>query len=382
MKVKFLDLKKINSSFGSEINDAVTRVLNSGFYIKGLEVEMFEKEFAQYIGTKHCIAVGNGLDALTIILEAWKTRYGWTEGDEIIVPANTFIATVSAVCRAGLKPVFCDVCADSALIDVASLEGKITYRTKALIPVHLYGQACNMDLINNIARMHNLLVLEDSCQAHGALYDSANISNLSSMFGARTGNISDAAAFSFYPCKNMGALGDGGAITTNDDDLAEWIRCFANYGQSEKYYHVYKGVNSRLDEIQAAVLRVKLRRLDHDNARRLEIARRYTSEIKNSNVTVPKLVSNNSHVYHVFAVRCKTRDDLQKYLKNKGVETLIHYPIPVHKQKAFAQYSYMHFPEAELWALEELSLPISPVMTDEEVRYVVKCINDYKPELF
>ena len=375
MAIKYLDLKRINKSFGDDLFKSANKVLNSGWYLKGDETSAFENEFAEYVGTKYCIATGNGLDAITLILEAWKQMYGWTAGDEVIVPANTFIATVLAISRVGLKPILCDPHIDNPTIDEALIERCVTYRTKAIIPVHLYGQMCNMDAINKIARSHGLLVLEDACQAHGAIYNSSIGLELTSLFGKRAGNNSEAAAFSFYPGKNLGCMGDGGAVTTNNKELADYVRMLANYGQQQKYVHEYQGFNSRMDEVQAAILRVKLPRLDKDNARRLEIAHYYSTHICHPAVQILPFVGNNSHVYHVYAIKCRNRDRLREILAENGIETLIHYPIPVHRQEAYKEYATLHLPVSDNWAEEELSLPISPVMTDEEVNQVVDCIN-------
>ena len=377
MEVKYNDLKRVNESFGEELKEVINNVVDGGWYIKGKQLNLFEKEFAAYVGTRYCVGVGNGLDALTLVLEVWKEIYGWSEGDEIILPSLTFAATAQAVIRVGLKPVFCEVNCSTALIDETMIEGLITYRTKAIIPVHLYGRVCEMDIINQIARSHGLKVLEDACQAHGALYNSSMKIDLTSMFGKRAGNLGLAAAFSFYPGKNIGCLGDGGCITTNDEELAKLIRAKANYGQTDKYVHEYSGVNSRLDEIQAAILRLKLRRLDKDNARRMEIAKYYSSNINNEWVKVPKFSGDMSNVYHIFPVKCKNRDNLWAYLRNCGIETLIHYPVAVHKQKAFNQFNYLHLPITEDWANEELSLPINPTLTEDEIKWVVQCLNEY-----
>ena len=377
MNVKYQDLKAVNASYGEELQEAVRNVIKGGWYLKGSETTLFEREFAAFNGVRHCIAVGNGLDALTLVMEAWKHMYGWSEGDEVIMPSHTFVATALAVSRAGLKPVFCEVQNDNPLIDTTRIEGLLSYRTKAILPVHLYGQVCNMDAINNMARANGLKVLEDACQAHGALYDTQLSTDLAGMFGKRAGTLGEAGAFSFYPGKNLGCLGDGGAVVTDSDEMAKLVRELANYGQKEKYVHEYKGVNSRMDEIQAAVLRVKLRRLDKDNTRRIEIARYYCEHINNELVRVPQFVGNHSNVYHVFPIRTKYRDNLQAKLAEKGVETLIHYPTPIHKQQAYDEMSYLHMPHTEAWAEEELSLPMSQAMKDDQVEWVVKCINGY-----
>lgn len=373
--IKYLDIKKINSSFGDDLWKATSKVLHSGWYIKGSEVEAFEKEFAEYVGVKYCIGTANGLDAITVILKAWRQMYGWNEGDEVIVPANTFIATVFAITRAGLKPVLCEPHISNPCIDETRIRELITERTRAIVPVHLYGNICNMDAINRIAHTHRLKVLEDACQAHGAIYNSSIGLELMSMFGKRAGNNSDAAAFSFYPGKNLGCMGDGGAVVTNNFELSERVRSIANYGQTERYVHDYAGLNSRLDELQAAVLRVKLKRLDKDNQRRIEIAEYYSSHICHPAIELIPFVGDNSHVYHICPIKCKNREYLKKLLAENNIETQIHYPIPVHKQKAYPEFSERNMPIAEQWADEELSLPISPVMTDDEVRKVVDCIN-------
>lgn len=354
MQVDFLNLQRVNESFGSELKEAVNRVVSSGWYLLHTEVEAFEQEFADYLGVKHCVGCGNGLDALTLVLMAWKEQLGWQDGDEVIVPSNTFIATVLAVSRAGLKPVFCEPNLEDALIDVNRIEALITEHTRCIIPVHLYGQTCDMERIMQIAKAHGLKVLEDACQAHGA----EGVAQ------------ADAAAYSFYPGKNLGALGDGGCIVTNDEELAQQVRSLANYGQSVKYTHLCKGVNSRLDEVQAAVLRVKLRRLDKDNARRREIASYYHENLKGI-VSVPWIPAHPfRHVFHVYAIRMEHRDELQKSLREKGIQTLIHYPIPPHRQQAYREFQHLHLPIAEEWGRTELSLPMSPVMTDEEVEAV------------
>lgn len=384
MYVKFLDLQKINASFGKELRDAVVNVMDSGWYLHGHETEAFECEFAEYIGTSYCIGVGNGLDALMLVLAPWKQMYGWNDGDEVIVPANTFIATVLAVSRVGLKPVFCEPKAHDALIDTALIEKLVNERTRCIIPVHLYGQVCDMDAVRSVAQRYGLKVLEDACQAHGAVYHTSSLcgGTVSQVLnGHRAGNLGDAAAFSFYPGKNLGCIGDGGCITTNDGDLASMVRSMANYGQKEKYVHCLKGFNSRLDELQAAVLRVKLRRLDADNHRRMEVAHRYTEVLSslcsdcNGGVKVPeKEKTMGSHVYHIYALRTLNRDYFQHILAEKGVQTLIHYPCPPHKQEAYKEYADLCFPVAEQWAREELSLPISQVLTDEEVDFVLQTV--------
>ena len=373
MQVDFLNLKRINESFGQKLTGAVERTVRSGWYLLHDETEAFEHEFAGYNGVRYCVGVGNGLDALTLVLMAWRDMYAWQTGDEVIVPANTFIATVLAVSRAGLTPVFCEPNRSDALMDVTQLDTLLTERTRCIIPVHLYGQLCDMETIGRFARQHRLLLLEDACQAHGAQRLDTQSGQLK-----RAGAWGDAAAFSFYPGKNLGALGDGGCVCTNDGDLALRVRQLANYGQTAKYIHDFQGVNSRLDELQAAVLRVKLRRLDADNERRRQIARFYSDHIRTEGMVLPPVLEGDEaqrHVYHLYAVRHPQRDDLQQKLREQGVHTLIHYPVPPHKQRAYAAFAAQSFPEAEAWASEELSLPMSPVLTDEEVEYVVKILN-------
>ncbi len=363
MKVDFLNLKQINDSFQPTLSEVVERVVASGWYIHGSEVEAFEREFAEYVGAGHCIGVGNGLDALAVVLVAWKQMYGWNDGDEVIVPANTFIATLLAVSRVGLKPVLCEPSERDALLNVTLLDRLLTERTRAIIPVHLYGQVCDMNAICTFAKIHGLKVLEDACQAHGS----------------KAGALGDAAAFSFYPGKNLGALGDGGCVTTDDAVLAKKVRQFANYGQTEKYIHQHKGYNSRLDEIQAAILRVKLRRLDKDNEQRRRIAQIYYEGINNPDIVLfDKPADWQTHVFHLFVVRCKQRDSLQAYLQANGISTLIHYPVAPHCQNAYAEYSDLSLPVTERLQEEVLSIPISPLLTSEEAAYVVSVLNAFK----
>lgn len=369
--IKFLDLLKINERFRSEINLAVKRILDSGWYLLGNEVDTFEREFASYIGVKHCIGVANGLDALNLIIKA----YGFGPGDEIIVPANTYIASILAISENGCTPVLVEPDWNTWLIDVDKITEAITPRTKAIMVVHLYGRAVEMTKVWELAKSHNLKIIEDSAQAHGAMFD-----------GRRCGNLGDASGFSFYPGKNLGCLGDGGAVTTNDDELAVKIRAIRNYGSDRKYHHIYKGINSRLDEIQAAFLRVKLPYLDADNHRRAEIAARYCREITNPLIELPHdpnaqlltLNSQLSHVWHVFAVTCKERDRLQDYLEAHGIQTNIHYPTPPHKQGAYKELANLSLPISERMHREILSIPISPVLTDEEVVAVIRAMNDYE----
>jgi len=364
--IPFLDLKKLNAQYRNELIEACTRVIDSGWYILGKEVEEFEKEFANYCGTKYAIGVGNGLDALTLILRAYKELGIFSDGDEVIVPANTYIATILAITNNNLIPVLVEPDIDTYLIDPDKIEENITSKTKAIMVVHLYGQTCEMDKINDIAKKYNLKVIEDSAQSHGAYYKDK-----------RSGNLADASGFSFYPGKNLGALGDAGAITTNDGQLTEVLKALRNYGSHKKYENIYKGVNSRLDEIQAAILRVKLKYLDEEIERRRKIARFYLKNIKNDNVILPKVREDSNHVWHLFVIRTEKRDKLQKYLLDKGIHTLIHYPIPPHKQIAYKEWNDRSYPITEKISKEVLSLPISGVLTLEEAEKVIEAINEF-----
>ena len=368
-RVKFLDLKRVNASFEPALTDAVVQVVRGGRYLQGSCTQSFEKHFAQYIGARHCILCGNGLEALTLMLRACKQLRGWTDQSEVIVPANTFIATILAIREAGLVPVLCEPSLQDYLIDVALLPKLLTEHTVAVLPVHLYGRVCNMRAINTFAQKHNLLVLEDAAQAHGAVQ------------GCRkAGHLGFAAGFSFYPAKNLGALGDAGCVTTNDDALAELVRLMTNYGSKEKYVHEVAGLNSRTDEIQAAVLNVKLPRLDADNERRRQIAQRYLDGIDNPLIVEPTLPRDGGEcVFYVFPVRCRYREQLIRWLSEQGIETLIHYPIPPHQQKAFPEWEEMKLPVTEQIHREILSLPMSPQMTDEEVERVIAAINQFNP---
>lgn len=358
--IKFLDLHKINERFRVKIDKKIKQVIDSGWYLLGEEDKNFEQEFAKYCGVKHCIGCANGLDALNLIVKA----YGFTKGDEIIVPANTYIATILAISGNGCTPVFVEPDISTYNINPDLIEEKITKNTKAIMVVHLYGQAVQMQKIWEIAKRHNLKVIEDSAQAHGAFYQ-----------GKRTGNLADASGFSFYPGKNLGCMGDGGCITTNDDVLANKIRALANYGSDRKYHHIYKGTNSRLDEIQAAVLSVKLPYLDDDNERRREIAKYYRENINNSKIILPQTYDEKAHVWHLFVVRVQNRSEFQQYLEQNGIQTIIHYPTAPHKQLAYKEYENLYLPITEKIHSEVISLPISPVLTDEEVKKTVEVIN-------
>ena len=360
--IKFLDLEKVNNRFRKEIDLKIKGILDKGWYLQGEENEMFAKNFAEFCGCIYCVGVANGLDAINLIIRA----YGFGAGDEIIVPSNTYIATILAVSENGCTPVLVEPDINTYNINPDLIEEKITDKTKAIIVVHLYGQAVQMEKIWALAKKYNLKVIEDSAQAHGAVYK-----------GKKVGNLSDASAFSFYPGKNLGCMGDGGAVTTNDEELYKKVKAIANYGSDRKYHHIYKGVNSRLDEIQAAVLDVKLRHLDSDNARRREISKYYRENITNPKIILPKVYDENAHVWHIFAIRCENRDDLQKYLESNEIQTNIHYPTPPHKQGAYKEWANQAFSVSEEIHRTVLSLPISPVMIDEEVKKVVEVVNEW-----
>ncbi|WFE68818.1 DegT/DnrJ/EryC1/StrS family aminotransferase [Thiomicrospira sp. R3] len=371
-KVSFLDLKAINQQYTHEFEHAFDQVLNSGWYIQGSQVKAFEQEFGDYCGTKHAIGVANGLDALILILRAYKELGKLKEGDEVIVPANTYIASILAITENRLKPILVEPDTQTYNLAPGLVETAITPNTKAILAVHLYGQLADMPAINAIAKKHNLLVIEDSAQSHGAQID-----------GRKAGNWGDASGFSFYPGKNLGALGDAGAVTTNDDQLAQTIRALGNYGSHKKYQNLYQGVNSRLDEIQAALLRVKLKNLNTETQRRQQIAKMYIEGIKNDAIVLP-LTPNTSPltrkdcVWHLFVIRTTNREKLQNYLTEQGIQTLIHYPIAPHHQPVYQAWSNQSYPISEAMHQEVLSLPISPVMTDDEVQKVIEAVNSFK----
>ena len=364
--VKFLDLKAVNERFREEMDAAAKRVLDSGWYLLGGECAEFEKEFAAYCGVRHAIGCANGLDALKLIVKA----YGIGPGDEVIAPANTYIASLIAISANGATPVLVEPDPATCLIDAECIEEKVTKKTKAILVVHLYGRVCAMERIRSIAEVHSLKIIEDCAQAHGAIYG-----------GRRAGNLGDAAGFSFYPGKNLGCLGDGGAVTTNDDELAMRLRALRNYGSDVKYHFQYRGTNSRLDEIQAAWLRVKLPYLDADNARRREIAAQYVAEIHNPAVRVPvrDLTADGESVdaFHVFYVFCDRREELQRHLEASGIQTVIHYPIPPHRQPAYTEWHGLSLPITEGIHETILSLPLSPVMTEEDVTAVIEAVNAF-----
>ena len=364
--IPFLDLKNINAQYREELIEACTKVIDSGWYVQGNECIEFEKEFAQYCGTKYAVGVANGLDALILILRAYKEMGILKDGDEVIVPSNTYIASILAISQNNLVPVLVEPDLDTYLIDPLKIEEKITSKTKAIMPVHLYGQTCEMDEINKIAKKYGFKVIEDSAQSHGAYYKNK-----------RCGNLGDASGFSFYPGKNLGALGDGGAVTTNDEELAHTVKALGNYGSHKKYENLYKGVNSRLDEIQAAMLRVKLRHLDKEIEKRREIADSYLQNIKNENIILPKVRAKDNSVWHLFVIRTNKRDELQKYLLDNGVQTLIHYPLAPHKQEAYKEWSDENLPISERIHDEALSLPISGVQSLDDTMKIVKVVNEF-----
>lgn len=366
--IEFLNLLKINLQYEKEISEALQRVLHSGWYILGKEVQEFEKKFAEYCGTKFAVGVANGLDALILILEGYKALGVIKEGDEILVPANTYIASILAVSKAGLTPVPVEPDPVSFTIDPDKAAEKITDKTKGIMAVHLYGQTCNMDGLSAIAQKYNLKIIEDAAQAHGATYK-----------GLKTGNLGNAAGFSFYPGKNLGALGDAGAVTTNNEDLLTAITALRNYGSHKKYHNLFKGMNSRLDEIQAPILTIKLKYLDEENARRAKVADAYLSGIKNDAVALPVAAPySTTHAWHLFVIRVKNRDKFQQYLQSKGIQTVIHYPIPPHHQPAYKEWQDLQLPITEAIHKEVISLPISPVMTENETELVIDAVNSYK----
>ena len=367
MNIPFLSLKDVTALHSEEINEAVSRVVKGGWYLQGEENARFEKDYAAFTGTRHCVGCANGLDALIWIWRAYLEMGVLSRGDEVIVPANTYIATILAITENGLKPVLVEPRPDTLEIDDEALEAAITPRTKAVCIVHLYGRDAFTPRIGEICRRHGLKLVEDNAQAHGCR----------SFDGRRTGSLGDAAGHSFYPGKNLGALGDGGAVTTDDAVLAETVRALANYGSQKKYVFKYAGRNSRLDEIQAAVLDVKLKYLDEDNAHRRAVARLYRSAIHNPSVVFPSEIAPERNVWHLFPVLCERRDALQAYLKDAGVGTVIHYPIPPHKQECYRSWNPLSFPITESIARRELSLPIGPSITLEEASEVARLINDF-----
>ncbi len=366
MIIKYLDLKAVNDKYSTEIKSRILEVLDSGWYIKGAAVELFENNFAQYCGVNHCVGVANGLDALSLIFKSLIILGKLNEHDEVIVPANTYIASILAISHNNLKPILVEPDQSTFNLDINKIERSLTKNTRAILSVHLYGQL-SADL-TQFCKVNNLLLIEDAAQAHGARNVNKRLA----------GNFGIAAGFSFYPGKNLGALGDAGAVTTNDENLARTVREIGNYGSGKKYVNSYQGINSRLDEMQAAILDVKLKYLDNEIARRREIAAFYSDNISNDKVELP--IWNRSiidHVFHIYPIRCRQRDELQKYLHLKGIQTQIHYPIPPHKQVAYKNWNELRFPITEAIHREELSLPINAIIDDEEIQYIADTINQF-----
>ena len=366
--IPFLSLKEVTALHGAEINEAVSRVVNGGWYLQGKENERFEENYSKFIGAKYTIGCANGLDALIWIFRAYIEMGVMQPGDEVIVPANTYIATILAITENGLKPILIEPKLNSLEIDDDLIEAAITPRTKAIAIVHLYGRNAYTDKIGALCKKYNLKLVEDNAQAHGCKHTDGRV----------TGSIGDAAGHSFYPGKNLGALGDGGAVTTNDPELAAAVRALANYGSQKKYVFKYTGRNSRLDEIQAAVLDVKLKYLVEDNAHRQKMAKLYNEGIKNPLITIPDILPDSQNVYHIYPILCEKRDDLQEFLKENGVGTVIHYPIPPHKQDCYKEWNYRTYPITEKIHDRELSLPIGPSIAEEDVKSVIDIINAFK----
>ena len=362
--IAYLPLHKINALYDAELREAVGRVLDSGWYLKGEATRQFERDYAEYIGTRHCIGCGNGLDALMLILRAYIELGVMHEGDEVIVPANTYIASILAITECRLKPVLVEPSLDTLQIDDALIEQAITERTRGIMIVHLYGRCAYTSRIGDLCRQYGLKLIEDNAQAHGCSFE-----------GRKTGSLGDAAGHSFYPGKNLGALGDAGAVTTSDDELAAVVRALGNYGSHQKYVHDYQGRNSRIDELQAAMLSVKLRHLDADNLRRKEIAARYISKVENPQIRIPQ--SDRDCVWHIFSIFCEHRDQLQQYLAENGIETQIHYPIPPHKQGCCREWNHLSLPITEQIHAQELSIPCHQAMTDEDVKRIINLLNAF-----
>ena len=367
MTIPYLELKAVTGQHAEEIREAALGVIDSGWYLKGQAVARFEADYAHYIGTEHCVGVANGLDALTLIYRAYIEMGLMERGDEVIVPANTYIASILAITENGLTPVLVEPDIKTLEMDDSLIEQAITPRTRSILIVHLYGRCAYTERIGELCRKYDLKLVEDNAQAHGCQWN-----------GRHTGAIGDAAGHSFYPGKNLGALGDAGAVTTNDARLADTVRALGNYGSGEKYVFRYQGRNSRLDELQAAILSVKLRHLDEDNNRRRQIAHYYYENIVNPLVTLPQRLPDEQNVYHIFPALCEKRDWLQQQLKARGIETLIHYPIPPHLQQCYGVWNNWSLPVTEQIHREELSLPLSQVLTDNEAAYVAKVINEVK----
>ncbi len=364
--IKFLDLQKITRKYSEEIHEAAKRVIDSGWYLQGEENRTFERNYASYIGTDYCIGVANGLDALRLIFRAYIELGIMQEGDEILVPANTYIASILAISDNKLVPVLIEPSVDTLQIDDTKIEQAITDKTKGIMIVHLYGQCAYTKKIGEICRKNGLKLIEDNAQAHGCMFD-----------GLKTGSLGNVAGHSFYPGKNLGAFGDSGAVTTSEQILADMVRTLANYGSKKKYYFDYQGFNSRLDEIQAAILDVKLKHLDEDVELRKLVALNYINNISHSDIRLPRITGENDHVFHIFPILTTRRDELQKYLTENGIQTVIHYPIPPHKQKCYKEWNTLTLPITEQIHNQELSLPISPVLTNEELGYIVETINKW-----
>lgn len=364
--IPFLNLQSINNQYQQELKEACSRVIDSGWYIMGKELENFEASFANYCGTKYAIGVANGLDALTLVLRAWKELGKIKAGDEVIVQANTYIASVLAITENGLVPILVEPDENSYNLSVKNIKQAITNKTKVILPVHLYGQISPMPEIMALAKQHNLLVLEDCAQSHGAMIDNK-----------KCGNWGEAAGFSFYPGKNLGALGDAGAITTNDDELANILKALRNYGSHKKYENLYQGINSRLDEIQAAMLQVKLSYLDDETLRRQSIALRYRTEINNPLISTPIIQNECEHVWHLFVVRCKQREAFQAWLSEHDIQSLVHYPIPPHQQKSYSNWNEQSLPLTEKMHQQVISLPLDPTMSDEELTKIIDVVNKF-----
>lgn len=365
--IPFLDLKETNTPYQSEIEEAVLSVVRSGWYILGDQVKSFERAYAQYCGTANCIGVGNGLDAISLILKSYKELGVLKDGDEVLVPANTYIASILAVSSSGLVPVLVEPDINTYNIDPEKIGDKVTSRTKAILAVHLYGLVSPMNELKEIARKYNLKLIDDAAQAHGAAY-----------YEQKVGSLCDATAFSFYPTKNLGALGDAGAVTTDDSELAAIVRALANYGTTSKYINKYKGENSRLDEIQAAVLAVKLKYLDKEVQARQNIASFYLRNIQNELIALPRVEQIEQHTFHLFVVRCHERDRLQQYLSDKGIRTEIHYPLPPHKQEAYKEWNSLSYPVSEKIADQIISLPLRISLKNEEVIRICSALNEFR----
>lgn len=365
--IRSLDLKRLHAPYQKEMNEAAIRVVESGMYLLGEELQVFEKEFAQYCGTKYALGVANGLDALMLVLQAWKIQNNWADEDEVLVPANTYIASVLAISAAGLKPVFVDANLTSMNIDIELVEKKITKRTRAIMPVHLYGRLVEVDLLVDLANTHGLKILEDAAQSHGAYWN-----------GLRAGNLGHAAGFSLYPGKNLGALGDAGIITTNDPKIIDLVNMLRNYGSVEKYVHKYQGRNSRLDEIQAAMLQIKLRHLDHEIEGRRKIADKYAQQIQNDQLVLPDFGEHQQHVWHQFVIRTARRNELIEHLKADNIGTIIHYPIPPFRQEAYSEMSTHGYPIADQLSAQVLSIPIYSALDDSETDTIIASLNSFE----